>query len=72
MHQRHRVATVSSRDGTAILDIERGTISTLNSTGAFAWERLERGETPETIIANLAREKGESIPIVECDVREFL
>jgi hypothetical protein len=64
--------TVVGQDGAAILDIDRGQVSTLNSTGAFVWQRLRRGETIEAIIANLACETGEEIHVIECDVREFV
>lgn len=67
-----RLHAVVDQDGAAILDIERGSISTLNSTGAYIWQGLERGESFETIVANLVRESGEEKPIVECDVREFI
>lgn len=63
---------VADQDGAAILDIERGLISTLNPTGAYVWQGLQRGESLETIIANLARETGEESLFVERDVREFV
>ncbi len=59
-------------DGAAILDIERDSISTLNPTGAHVWQGLQRGETLETIIANLARDTGEDVLLVDHDVREFV
>jgi Coenzyme PQQ synthesis protein D (PqqD) len=64
--------SVFDRDGAAILDIERGLISTLNPTGAYVWQGLQRGESLETIIANLARESGEEFLMVERDVRKFV
>jgi hypothetical protein len=64
--------TVADQDGAAILDIERGLISTLNPTGAFVWQGLERGEPLETIIANLATETGGEPWVVERDVRAFV
>jgi Coenzyme PQQ synthesis protein D (PqqD) len=64
--------TVADQDGAAVLDIERGMISTLNPTGAFVWYGLERGEPLETIILNLARETGEAPLVVERDVRAFV
>jgi len=64
--------TVVDQDGAAILDIDRGQVSTLNATGAFVWQRLQRGETIEVIILNLACETGEEIHIIECDVRTFV
>jgi hypothetical protein len=64
--------TVVDQDGAAILDIERGLISTLNPTGAYVWQGLARGETLETIVANLTRETGEDALVVERDVRQFV
>jgi hypothetical protein len=64
--------TVVDQDGAAILDIDRGRVSTLNPTGAFVWQRLWRGETIEAIIADLACETGEEISVIESDVREFV
>lgn len=64
--------TISNQDGAAIFDIDRNRISMLNATGAFVWQALERGEQPETIIANLARETGEDSAVVERDVRDFI
>jgi hypothetical protein len=63
---------VVDQDGAAILDIEQGLISMLNTTGAYVWQGLQRGDALETIIANLARETGEDALIVERDVREFV
>jgi hypothetical protein len=63
--------TVVDQDGAAILDIERGLITTLNPTGAYVWQGLERGETLERIVANLTRETGEDALVVERDVHQF-
>ena len=63
---------VFDRDGGAILDIAAGRISTLNSTGAFIWDRLRRSEPLELIVASLAKETGEFAAIVERDVKEFI
>jgi Coenzyme PQQ synthesis protein D (PqqD) len=64
--------TVVDQDGAAILDIERGQISTLNATGAYVWQGLQRGDSLKTIIANLVHETGEGVLIVERDVHQFL
>jgi len=64
--------SVANQDGAAILDIERGVLSTLNPTGAYVWQRFERGETIEAIVTALARETGEELETVERDVRDFL
>lgn len=64
--------SVVDPDGAAILDIDRGLISTLNPTGAYVWQALQRGEAVETIVTNLARETGEQATTVERDVRDFI
>ena len=64
--------TVVDQDGAAILDIERGLVSTLNLTGAYVWQGLQRGESLESVIANLAHETGEESLMVEREVREFV
>jgi Coenzyme PQQ synthesis protein D (PqqD) len=71
IENRH-LKTVVDQDGAAILDIERGLISTLNDTGAYVWDKLQRGDSLSTIIANLASETGENSLRVERDVLEFL
>jgi hypothetical protein len=63
---------IANQDGAAILDTKRGTISTLNTTGAFIWEALVRGETIEAITDSLARQTGENLAVVRRDVRVFI
>jgi hypothetical protein len=67
-----QLKTIFDRDGAAILDIERGLLSTLNATGSYVWQGLQRGESLEIIIAGLACETGEESILVERDVREFV
>lgn len=61
-----------NQDGAAILDTRAGRISTLNSSGAYVWQALERGEEIETIAEGLALQTGEPIEAVKEDVVEFL
>jgi hypothetical protein len=64
--------TIVNHDGAAVLDTKLGSIATLNSTGAYVWQGLERGESLETIVANLSRETGERPEVVVRDVRYFV
>ena len=64
--------TIVNEDGAAVLDTKQGLISTLNSTGAYVWQGLERGESLETIAASLSRETGEQPEVVGRDVRDFV
>jgi Coenzyme PQQ synthesis protein D (PqqD) len=70
--QTSNLKAIVSEDGAVILDIERDSMSTLNPTGAYVWQGLQRGDTIETIIANLASETSEDHLIVERDVRGFV
>jgi hypothetical protein len=63
---------VANQDGAAILDVEHGTITTLNPTGGFIWERLSRGESPDDIIDQLAQEIRMAPSEIADDVREFI
>jgi hypothetical protein len=63
--------TVTNNDGAAILDVDRGVITTLNATGAFVWERLQRNATLDSVVADLAQETGQDPAIVRRDVTEF-
>jgi hypothetical protein len=63
--------SVVDHDGAVILDLDRNTISPLNSTGAYVWERLRQGLLLNEIIDTLARETGADLSIVDHDVRAF-
>ena len=64
--------TIVNEDGAAVLDTERGTISTLNTTGAHVWQALERGEGEEDIVEALARETGTPREVIRQDVSDFI
>ena len=70
--ERAHLRAIVKQDGAAILDSTTGTILTLNTTGAFVWQALERGEDPVTIALELARESGKQVETVEHDVRQFV
>jgi hypothetical protein len=64
--------TVKNEDGSAILDLHSGIITTLNPTGAYIWQALQDGDSTETIASNLARDTGESTTVIEHGVTAFL
>ena len=64
--------TAANEDGAAILDVDRGEISTLNATGAYVWQALKRGQDVDTIVHDLARETGAETAVVDRDVRNFI
>jgi hypothetical protein len=71
-HDKAHLRTIANQDGAAVLDTQRGTISTLNTTGAYIWQALERGEREEVIVEGLARETGESPDAIRQDVNAFI
>ena len=70
--QNPRYRVILNQDGAAILDTTAGKITTLNTTGAFVWQALERGEEIETIIEGLARAMGEQREVIQGDVLDFV
>jgi hypothetical protein len=71
-HDKAHLRTVANQDGAAVLDTERGTISTLNTTGAYIWQALEQGTREEEIVEGLAHETGESLDVIRQDVSGFI
>jgi hypothetical protein len=67
-----KLRSIVNHDGAVILDIPRNTMTTLNSTGAYIWERLDKGMSLDSIIAELASDSGADPSIVAADVSEFL
>lgn len=71
-NERSYLRTIANQDGAVILNTTTSEITTLNSTGAYIWQELERGEALETIAANLTRETGEQADSLKRDVQEFM
>lgn len=69
---RNSLRTLVTDDGAAILNTQSGQITTLNSTGAYIWRALERGQDIPTITELLARETGEDLSVVEQGISLFL
>jgi hypothetical protein len=59
-------------DGAVILDIERDTMLTLNSTGGLIWNKLQQGMLIDQITLEVADETRTDLAIVERDIHEFL
>ena len=64
--------TVVNQDGAAILDVSCNQITTLNSTGGFIWNRLQRGRTVEQAVQDLAAETNTDPEVVGRDVQVLL
>jgi hypothetical protein len=66
------VRSIVDHDGAVILNIPRNAMTTLDSAGAYIWERLQRGLQVDSIIAELAHDTGTDESIVAKDVEEFM
>jgi hypothetical protein len=66
------IRSIVDCDGAVILDIPRDTMLTLNSTGAYVWEKLKQGKLIDEIVSELASETGADPVAVDLDVRTFL
>ena len=67
-----RLPFVVDQDGAAILDIEHDAIVTLNSTGGYIWERLQKQRSVDDIVGELANDTGANTAVVAADVRDFV
>jgi 6-phosphogluconate dehydrogenase (decarboxylating) len=66
------IHSVVDRDGAVILDVEHDLMVTLNSTGAYVWEKLRQGRIIDEIISDLATDSDTDIATVDRDVRAFM
>ena len=69
---RPHLRSVVDHDGAVILDIEYDTMLTINSTGSYVWEAVQRGKQIEEIIRELANDTGADPVTVGRDVHAFL
>jgi len=69
---RPHLRSVVDHDGAVILDIERDSMLTINSTGSYVWQRLQQGKQIDEIIRELASETGADPVAVDRDVQAFL
>jgi hypothetical protein len=64
--------TVSDQDGGVILDLRHGTLSLLNTTAAYVWDRFRDGVELIEIVRQLAELTDTPKEIVATDVLAFL
>jgi len=67
-----QLSFIVDADGATVLDVEHDAILSLNSTGAYVWERLQQGKDVDEIVRHLASDTGVDMPVVDRDVRAFL
>jgi hypothetical protein len=66
------IRSVVDHDGAVILDMPRNAMTTLDATGAYVWQRLERGVQLDSIVAELARDTGVDAAMIAKDVADFM
>jgi hypothetical protein len=66
------VRSIVDHDGAVILDIPRNAMITLDATGAYVWERLQRGLQIDAIVAELVRDTGADEVMIARDVDAFM
>jgi hypothetical protein len=64
--------SIVDHDGAVILDIARNSMTTLDTIGAYIWERLGKGLSVDAIVAELTQDTGAEPERIERDVDEFL
>ena len=66
------VRLTKSDDGGVLLDVEQGTLFSLNSVGARIVELLQARQATASIVSQISREFGASEQLVSTDVADFL
>lgn len=66
------VQSVTENGETMLLDTRVEQFLALNATGAFIWERLQRGDSIASIVEALVKTTGADAVEVERDTREFI
>jgi len=66
------IRTSFNQDGAVLMDIQGGSMLTLNPIGSIIWQQLSDGRSPEQIAEHLALEFGISREQTLADVNEFV
>jgi hypothetical protein len=67
-----RTRAVHSDDGAIVMNIERGTLFSLNATGSVAYELLAKGFDEQAIAQEIALRFNVSLDTAKQDLRKFL
>ncbi len=66
------VRSVVNTDGAILMDVEAGSMFSLNPIGGLIWKRLQEGDTRDEISATISRDFAVPIEQVRADVDSFL
>ena len=64
--------SIVDHHGAVILDSSRNAMTILDATGAYVWQRLNRGMPLDTIVAELASDTGADEQMIAKDVDAFM
>lgn len=70
--ERSPLRTTVTPYGAVVFNMRSGELKPLNSTGAYVWQALQRGEAIDVIAVNLARDTGEELSVVQSGVAAFV
>jgi hypothetical protein len=71
-HLRSHIRSIVDHDGAVILDAKNDVFYGANSTGAYIWSGLLRGESVDQIACALAADCGVDLQTVYSDIESFL
>ena len=66
------IRSIVDHDGAVILDIPNNTMTTLDSTGAYVWRKLQSGLQIDAIVSELACDTGANVVMIAKDVDAFM
>jgi hypothetical protein len=66
------IRTSFNQDGAVLMDIQGGSMLTLNPIGSIIWQQLSDGRSPELIAEHLASEFGIARERALSDVKDFV
>ena len=64
--------SIVDHDGAVILDISRNSMTTLNSTGGYVWDKLQQGKAVDEVVRELSIESNTDPVEVARDVHAFV
>jgi hypothetical protein len=67
-----KLPSIVDREGAVVLDVEHAAIVTLNSTGGYVWDRIQKDISIDDIVRDLSNDTGAIRADVDVDVRAFV
>lgn len=68
---RERIRSAHTADGGTVLDIDKGRMFSLNSSGSAIFQLMETGSCEDKIVEELVRRFGISMDVAKRDLNDF-